>query len=157
MTRSCTALSERQARDGRGRRIGERMEQVGLRAAPGQDQDRVLQGRHAARLGRAHVVHVPGVHVPGPVACAPGTGRCSPGFVPAISKDALKKISAEVRSWRLHQHTGTPSADSRGGSIPIVRGWMQLLVRHEALLLRMEVKDRPSPCCRSSRVKLEAA
>jgi hypothetical protein len=32
-----------------------------------------------------------------------------------------------------------------------------LLVRHEALLLRMEVKDRPSPCCRSSRVKLEAA
>ena len=32
-----------------------------------------------------------------------------------------------------------------------------VLVRHEALLLRMEVKDRPSPCCRSSRVKLEAA
>jgi hypothetical protein len=36
-------------------------------------------------------------------------------------------------------------------------GMGAVLVRHEALLLRMEVKDRPSPCCRSSRVKLEAA
>ena len=33
----------------------------------------------------------------------------------------------------------------------------ELLVRHEALLIRMEVRDRPSPCRRSGRVKLEAA
>jgi 2-dehydropantoate 2-reductase len=33
----------------------------------------------------------------------------------------------------------------------------EILVRHEALLLRMEVKDRPSPRCRSSGVKREAA
>jgi len=33
----------------------------------------------------------------------------------------------------------------------------QSQVRHEALLLRMEVKDRPSPCRRSGGVKLEAA
>ena len=26
-------------------------------------------------------------------------------FLPAISKPALKKISAEVRSWRLHHRT----------------------------------------------------
>ena len=32
-----------------------------------------------------------------------------------------------------------------------------LLVRHVALLIRMEVRDRPSPCRRSGRVKLEAA
>jgi hypothetical protein len=31
-----------------------------------------------------------------------------------------------------------------------------LVVRHEALLVRMEVKDRPSPCRRSGGVKLEA-
>ena len=38
------------------------------------------------------------------------------------------------------------------------RTWVDdLLVRHEALLLRMEVKDRPSPRCRSSGVKREAA
>lgn len=29
-------------------------------------------------------------------------------------------------------------------------------MRHEALLIRMGVRDRPSPCCRSSGVKLEA-
>ena len=35
--------------------------------------------------------------------------------------------------------------------VPAVR------VRHEALLFRMEVRDRPSPCRRSGGVKLEAA
>ena len=35
--------------------------------------------------------------------------------------------------------------------VPAVR------LRHEALLFRMEVRDRPSPCRRSGRVKLEAA
>jgi hypothetical protein len=30
-------------------------------------------------------------------------------------------------------------------------------VRHEALLVRMEVRDRPSPRCRSGGVKLRAA
>jgi hypothetical protein len=33
----------------------------------------------------------------------------------------------------------------------------QLSVRHEALLFRMEVKDRPSPRHRSGGVKLRAA
>jgi site-specific DNA recombinase len=35
-------------------------------AAPGQDQDRVLQGQQPAWLPRAHRVHLPRVHVPGP-------------------------------------------------------------------------------------------
>jgi hypothetical protein len=33
----------------------------------------------------------------------------------------------------------------------LARNW----VRHEALLFRMEVRDRPSPCRRSGGVKLE--
>ena len=37
------------------------------------------------------------------------------------------------------------------GHVPAVR------VRHEALLFRMEVRDRPSPRRRSGEVKLEAA
>ena len=45
-------------------------------------------------------------------------------FLPAISKDALKKISAEIRSWRLHRWVS-----SDGGQIaelinPKIRGWM---------------------------------
>ena len=38
-------------------------------------------------------------------------------FLPAISKDALKKISAEVRSWRLHHRTGHTFAELAGRSI----------------------------------------
>jgi hypothetical protein len=47
------------------------------------------------------------------------------GFGPAVSKDALKKISAEVRSWRLHQHTGYTIGELARWINPIVRGWMQ--------------------------------
>ena len=48
------------------------------------------------------------------------------GFGPAVSKDALKKISAEVRSWRLHVHTDLVlRASSREWINPVVRGWMQ--------------------------------
>jgi Group II intron, maturase-specific domain len=45
-------------------------------------------------------------------------------FLPAISKDALKKISAEVRSWRLHRRTGATEAEIARVINPKVRGWM---------------------------------
>ena len=47
------------------------------------------------------------------------------GFGPAISKDALKKISGEVRRWRLHRRTGYTFAQLARHINPIVRGWMQ--------------------------------
>ena len=45
-------------------------------------------------------------------------------FLPAVSKDALNKMSAEVRSWRLHRCTGMTSADIARWINPKVRGWM---------------------------------
>ena len=48
-------------------------------------------------------------------------------FLPAISKDALKKISAEVRSWRLHRHTELDSAGIARWINPKVRGLDDLL------------------------------
>jgi RNA-directed DNA polymerase len=45
-------------------------------------------------------------------------------FMPAISKDALNKISAEVRSWRLDHRTGHTEAELARKINPIVRGWM---------------------------------
>jgi RNA-directed DNA polymerase len=45
-------------------------------------------------------------------------------FLPAISKDALKKISAEVRSWRLHRHMEMTAADIARWINPKIRGWM---------------------------------
>src|SRR5450759_4190135 len=46
-------------------------------------------------------------------------------FQPAISKDALNRINAEVRSWRLHNRTGHDLAGLAARINPIVRGWMQ--------------------------------
>jgi group II intron reverse transcriptase/maturase len=45
-------------------------------------------------------------------------------FLPAISKDALKKIGERVRSWRLHRRTGSTEADLARMINPVVRGWM---------------------------------
>ena len=73
-------------------------------------------------------------------------------FMPAISKDALKKISAEVRSWRLDHRTGHTEAELARKINPIVRGWMNyygafyrsalysLLGRINAYLLRWSRK-----------------
>ena len=47
------------------------------------------------------------------------------GFGPAISKHALTKVSAQVRRWRLHVHTGHTLAELARTVNPIVRGWMQ--------------------------------
>jgi hypothetical protein len=45
-------------------------------------------------------------------------------FLPAISESALKKISQQVRSWRLHRRTGHSAADLARMINPVVRGWM---------------------------------
>jgi RNA-directed DNA polymerase len=46
-------------------------------------------------------------------------------FLPAISKEALKKISGEVRRWQLHRQVGRTFAELARAINPIVRGWMQ--------------------------------
>ena len=46
------------------------------------------------------------------------------GFLPAVSKDALNRMSEEVRSWRIHLRTATDLQDLAAWINPIVRGWM---------------------------------
>ena len=106
------------------RAIAERMEQVGLRLHPDKTkivycQDRRRRGSHEHTsftfLGftfRQRKVR-------------DKDGKTFTGFAPAISKNALKKISAEVRSWRLHQHIGRTFAQLAQWVNPRVRGWMQ--------------------------------
>ena len=49
-------------------------------------------------------------------------GRMFTSFLPAISKDALKKIGGEVRRWRLHRRTNLSETDLARAINPIVRG-----------------------------------
>jgi group II intron reverse transcriptase/maturase len=75
-------------------------------------------------------------------------GKMFLSFLPAISREALKRIGSEVRSWRLHHRTSLTETDLARWVNPIVRGWMNyygafyrsalypLLERINAYLLR---------------------
>ena len=52
------------------------------------------------------------------------------GFLPAVSKDALKRMSEVVRSWRIHRRTATELQDLAAWINPIVRGWMTYYGRY---------------------------
>jgi RNA-directed DNA polymerase len=45
-------------------------------------------------------------------------------FQPAISREALKKLSEKVWSWRLHRRTDSEAADLRRLVNPVLRGWI---------------------------------
>ena len=75
------------------------MAEVGLALHP--DKTRIVYCKDAERRGssRAHVVHVPGVHVP--AEAGQERGEVFVEFLPAVSKDALKEMSPEMRSWHI--------------------------------------------------------
>jgi RNA-directed DNA polymerase len=52
-----------------------------------------------------------------------GTSMFS-AFLPAVSKDALKKMSGQVRDWRIHLRTGTDLQELADWLNPVIRGWM---------------------------------
>jgi hypothetical protein len=70
------------------------------------------------------------------------------GFLPAISNDALKRLGAVVRGWRLHHRVNLTEKELAKAINPIVAGWMQyygqfyrsklyrLLTRINAYLMR---------------------
>jgi len=51
-------------------------------------------------------------------------GRIFCSFQPAVSDEAMKKMSEQVRSWRLHARTGTDLRQLATEINPIVAGWM---------------------------------
>ncbi|MBV9384194.1 MAG: group II intron reverse transcriptase/maturase [Streptosporangiaceae bacterium] len=53
-----------------------------------------------------------------------GNGAMFSAFLPAASKDALKRMSGEVRSWRIHLRSGTELEDIASWMNPVVRGWL---------------------------------
>lgn len=104
--------------------IGKRMEQVGMRLHP--DKTRVVYCKDWTRRGSSEHTEFTFLGYTfrqRRVRTKQGIKRSS--FLPAISKGALKRISAETRSWRLHLRTGQAFVDLARHVNPIVRGWMQ--------------------------------
>lgn len=106
------------------RAIGERMEQVGLRLHP--DKTRIVYCQDGTRRGsHEHTSFTFLGFTFRQHKARNKKGQHFSSFLPAISKDALKRLGAEVRSWRLHNRTGHTFGDLARRINPIVRGWMQ--------------------------------
>jgi len=106
------------------RAIGNRMVEVGLRLHPDKtkivyckDGNRQGSHEHTAFTFLGYTFRARGART--------RTGKVFTSFAPAISKEALKRISVTVRRWRLDRRTGQTLADLARWINPIVRGWMQ--------------------------------
>jgi RNA-directed DNA polymerase len=53
-----------------------------------------------------------------------GNGVYFTGFLPAISRQALKRLSGTVRSWDLHRRVGESESALARMINPVIRGWM---------------------------------
>jgi group II intron reverse transcriptase/maturase len=104
--------------------IAERMEQVGLQLHP--DKTRIVYCKDGRRRGSyEHTSFTFLGFTFQQRRMRAKNGNQFSSFNPAISKDALNRLGAEVRSWRLHLRTGHTFAELARAINPVVRGWMQ--------------------------------
>jgi RNA-directed DNA polymerase len=104
--------------------IAERMEQVGLRLHP--DKTKIVYCQDGKRRGSYEHTSFTFLGFTFQQRRMRGkSGRQFSSISPAISKDALKRLGKEVRSWRLHLKTGRTFAELARMINPIVAGWMQ--------------------------------
>lgn len=104
--------------------IANRMGEVGLHLHP--DKTRIVYCKDGNRRGAyAHTSFTFLGYTFRARKARSKAGKRFTNFLPAISKDALKRISGEVRRWRLHLRTGHTFADLARKINPIVRGWLQ--------------------------------
>jgi RNA-directed DNA polymerase len=104
--------------------IGSRLAEVGLQLNPAktrivycQDGRRRLDHEHTSFTFLGFTFRARGARA--------RNGVNFTGFLPAVSKEALNKMSREVRRWRLHLLTGHTLADLARQINPIVRGWIR--------------------------------
>jgi hypothetical protein len=103
--------------------LHERMAQVGLELHP--DKTRVVYCKDSNRRGCFEQVSFTFLGFTfQPREAVGNNGKRFTSFLPAVSKDALKKMSATVRSWRLHRWVNSTEADLARMINPVVRGWM---------------------------------
>jgi RNA-directed DNA polymerase len=106
------------------RAIASRMVEVGLRLHP--DKTRIVYCKDGNRQGsHEHTAFTFLGYTFRARGARTRTGKVFTSFAPAISKEALKKISVTVRRWRLDRKTGQTLVDLARWINPIVRGWMR--------------------------------
>ena len=127
--------------------IEDRMVEVGLRLHP--DKTRIVYCQDANRRDAAEHTSFTFLGYTFRARRAHNkNGVVFTSFLPAVSKDALKKMGQEVRRWRVHRRTDLDFAGLARMINPVVRGWMNyygafyrsalypLLARINAYLMR---------------------
>jgi len=101
--------------------LEERMAEVGLELHP--DKTRIVYCKDSNRRGsHEHTSFTFLGFTFRPRRARRKDGGRFTSFQPAISKDALKKISAEIRSWRLHRWVNSDGREIAKLINPKVRG-----------------------------------
>ncbi len=104
--------------------LTERLESVGLRLHP--DKTKVVYCKDRRRRGSYENTSFTFLgYTFQPRAALGRNGNLFVGFQPAVSAAALKKMSGEVRRWRLHMRTGLDLGELAKVINPIVAGWMR--------------------------------
>jgi group II intron reverse transcriptase/maturase len=146
--------------------IGQRMGELGLVLHPA--KTKIVYCKDTNRRGKFPTVSFTFLgYTFQPRAARDRRGATFCAFLPAISKQALKKISTQVRRWRLHRKIFHTLDDLAHAINPTVAGWMQyygrfypsalypLLARINAYLVRwIRNKYRRYDHTRTARRKL---
>jgi len=104
--------------------IRERLATVGLELHPG--KTRIVYCKDGTRRGSHENTSFTFLgYTFRPRGARTKTGRMFLSFSPAVSKEALKKMGATVRAWRLHHRTRSSEHDLARLVNPVVRGWMR--------------------------------
>jgi RNA-directed DNA polymerase len=104
--------------------LAKRMESVGLKLHP--DKTKVVYCRDGQRRGASeHTSFTFLGYTFQPRGAMSAEGNLFVGFSPAVSAHALKKMSDQVRRWRLHLRTGLTLDELAKTINPVVAGWMQ--------------------------------
>jgi len=114
--------TERQAREVWAA-LAERMESVGLRLHP--DKTKIVYCKDAKRRGSFEQVSFTFLgYTFQPRKARQKDGRFYVGFLPAVSREALKAMGQQVRDWRMHLRIGLDLKGLADWINPIVSGWM---------------------------------
>jgi group II intron reverse transcriptase/maturase len=104
--------------------LSNRMEEVGLRLHP--DKTRIVYCKDGNRRGSHENTAFTFLGYDFQARKARNrNGTYFTNFLPAVSRTALRKMSDQVRRWRLHMHTGRDFKDVARMINPVVRGWLQ--------------------------------
>ena len=104
--------------------IGQRMTEVGLALHPEKTKIVYCKDRKR-RLGHEHTSFTfLGYKFRARKAPTRDGKSMFAAFLPAVSRDALKKMGGEVRRWRINLRTTTDLAELAEWMNPVIRGWM---------------------------------